>query len=70
MGKQLDRMTKAMGRRLPILIHEGEKGLMNLFKLPSWLQRLASSFGKAFLSFLIGKITRKMTYTTKPLRDI
>jgi hypothetical protein len=65
----MDRMTKAMGRRLPVLVHDGKKGLMNLFKLPSWLQRLASSFGKAFLSFHIGNITRKTTYTTKPLRD-
>jgi hypothetical protein len=69
MEKQLDRMTKAMGRRLDILVHEGKKCLMKLFKLPSWLQRLASSFGKAFLSFHIGKITKKTTYTTKPLRD-
>jgi hypothetical protein len=69
MGKQLDNMTRAMGRRLPIVFKKGKKCLMILFKLPSQLQRLASSFGRAFLSFHIGKITRKMTHSTKTSRD-
>ena len=49
-GKQLDKMTKAMGRRLPITVEKGKKGHMNQFKQPSLHQKLASSFGKACLS--------------------
>jgi hypothetical protein len=32
---QLDRMTKAMGRRLPIVVQEGKKDLKILLKLPN-----------------------------------
>jgi hypothetical protein len=35
MGKQLDNMTRAMGRRLPIVVKEGNEGLRILLKLPS-----------------------------------
>jgi hypothetical protein len=49
-GTHLEKMTKAMKRRLPILVDEGKKGLMILFKLPSLLLSVVLSFGIKCLS--------------------
>jgi hypothetical protein len=65
MGNQLDNMTRAMGRRLPIVVKEGKRRPHEPIQAPSSLQGLASSFRRAFLSFHIGKITKRMTHTIK-----
>jgi hypothetical protein len=41
MGKQLDNMTRAMGRRLPIVVKEGKRRLQN----PVHAAKLASEAG-------------------------